>query len=491
MSRENKDRNIVVRILDWVKNAIAKLGMSKEERAMRKDLEKLENLLSNALKSGTGGRPLEDVEKTARAAEKAHLEDELKKKKAAQTEETEEQAVAKNATPALARAKINIDNKGKTSYNNKRSYYSQFNTLATRWASKAEKGELFAGYDGNNYKIVIATGDDYLYESYKTIYANNEAMIEYYEEFIKENNERIQRESQEVRKIAESITLDEGFYDNYSSLTTRKSSNGSNGRVFEGEPQRNGERNTEEGSGNQRGLKGGRASLAVDSAGNTLTTEQAEYFKDSKVRDENGNLLVVYHGTRKADFAEFKRNVNYFTDSSEMADSYAPSSEKYVGYLDIKKLIIIDAKGEKWSRVPIDAKTKEFLEKYGASTFKENGKWRTSPADIASAIESGIDEGELDYDGIIIENVDDIGRYWKTRDNIVANDYITFKSNQFKNTTNKTPTKNADIRYSIDTELAKKTSDRVQTVVKVKEKKSVKETWDAIMKELKYSARAS
>ena len=91
-----------------------------------------------------------------------------------------------------------------------------------------------------------------------------------YEEFIKENNERIQRESQEVRKIAESITLDEGFYDNYSSLTTRKSSNGSNGRVFEGESQRNGERNTEEGSGNQRGLKGGRASLAVDSAGNTL-----------------------------------------------------------------------------------------------------------------------------------------------------------------------------------------------------------------------------
>ena len=123
---------------------------------------------------------------------------------------------------------------------------------------------MFAGYDGNNYKIVIATGDDYLYESYKTIDANNEAMIEYYEEFIKENNERIQRESQEVRKIAESITLDEGFYDNYSSLTTRKSSNGSNGRVFEGESQRNGERNTEEGSGNQRGLKGGRVSLNVD-----------------------------------------------------------------------------------------------------------------------------------------------------------------------------------------------------------------------------------
>ena len=44
-----------------------------------------------------------------------------------------------------------------------------------------------------------------------------------------------------------------------------------------------------------------------DSAGRTLTDEQAEYFKDSKVRDENGNLLVVYHGT-DADFTVFDRN---------------------------------------------------------------------------------------------------------------------------------------------------------------------------------------
>ena len=38
-------------------------------------------------------------------------------------------------------------------------------------------------------------------------------------------------------------------------------------------------------------------SLDVDSDGNTLSEQQKEFFKDSKVRDENGNLLVVYHGT--------------------------------------------------------------------------------------------------------------------------------------------------------------------------------------------------
>ena len=93
---------------------------------------------------------------------------------------------------------------GRYSIKKKKTYYSQFNTLATRWASKAEKGELFAGYDGNNYKIVIATGDDYLYESYKTIDANNEAMIEYYEEFIKENNEEI-RSHRNANSVFKSI----------------------------------------------------------------------------------------------------------------------------------------------------------------------------------------------------------------------------------------------------------------------------------------------
>ena len=37
-----------------------------------------------------------------------------------------------------------------------------------------------------------------------------------------------------------------------------------------------------------------------DSSGRQLTEEQQEYFAESKVRDDNGNLLFVYHGTRSA-----------------------------------------------------------------------------------------------------------------------------------------------------------------------------------------------
>lgn len=187
----------------------------------------------------------------------------------------------------------------------------------------------------------------------------------------------------------------------------------------------------------------------TDSTGNSLSEGQREYFANSKVLDENGNLLLVYHGTRKADFTEFRRNVNYFTDSIEMADSYSPNGEKYTGYLNISNPYVIDAEGERWSRIPIDAKTKQFLDEYGSSTFKEDGAWRTTPADIAAAIEEAVDTGEMDYDGIIIRNVDDTGSYSKNGKTVVANDYIAFNSNQFKNADNINPTTDRDIRYAL------------------------------------------
>lgn len=186
-----------------------------------------------------------------------------------------------------------------------------------------------------------------------------------------------------------------------------------------------------------------------DSKGNTLTEEQAEYFKGSKVRDENGTLKVVYHGTRKADFTVFKRNINFFTDNKEMADSYSPAGEMYEGYLNITKPYEIDAAGEKWSKVPIDEATKQFLQEYGAGVFKEGGKWRTTPADIAAAIEEAVDNGDLDYDGIIIKNIDDTGSYYKGKGNHLGTDYIVFNSNQFKNADNTNPTSNPDIRFSL------------------------------------------
>ncbi len=48
--------------------------------------------------------------------------------------------------------------------------------------------------------------------------------------------------------------------------------------------------------------------------------------------------------------------------------------------MNITKPYEIDAAGEKWSKIPIDEATKKFLQEYGASVFKEGGKWRTKYA---------------------------------------------------------------------------------------------------------------
>lgn len=77
------------------------------------------------------------------------------------------------------------------------------------------------------------------------------------------------------------------------------------------------------------------SSFSLDDKGRTLTKEQQEYFKDSKVRDKNGNLKTMYHGTRN-DFTVFDINKSgessnnskvgfWFTENSDGAKNFANS----------------------------------------------------------------------------------------------------------------------------------------------------------------------
>ena len=78
-----------------------------------------------------------------------------------------------------------------------------------------------------------------------------------------------------------------------------------------------------------------------DNQGRKLSKEQQKYFKDSKARNENGELETVYHGSNKAGFTEFNRNFNYFTNNKDMAQSYTRGNEM----VDTRKLeSISDAK---------------------------------------------------------------------------------------------------------------------------------------------------
>lgn len=72
-----------------------------------------------------------------------------------------------------------------------------------------------------------------------------------------------------------------------------------------------------------------------DSDGKQLSKGQQEFFKDSKMRDENGNLKVMYHGSQDAGFHTFDSRFSdddtsfFFIDSNEGAETYSGSSEVY------------------------------------------------------------------------------------------------------------------------------------------------------------------
>ena len=152
-------------------------------------------------------------------------------------------------------------------------------------------------------------------------------------------------------------------------------------------------------------------SLDIDSDGNKLTQQQAEYFKKSKVRDENGNLLKVYHGTTENftvfDKTKGRSNMDiqgmFFSPWEIDAKGYGsnvnayyinitnPASER-MGYMALRKF-----QGQNNAGV----KAREYLENLG-------------------------------YDGV--NNGDE--------------EYIAFNSNQIKLADNLTPTENEDIRFS-------------------------------------------
>ena len=83
-----------------------------------------------------------------------------------------------------------------------------------------------------------------------------------------------------------------------------------------------------------------RYSAKEDSEGNALTPDQIKYFAESKARDEQGRLKVVYHGTDYGGWTVFNNEFSddelsfFFSGSRSVAGSYTSGTAK----LDIPKL---------------------------------------------------------------------------------------------------------------------------------------------------------
>ena len=156
-----------------------------------------------------------------------------------------------------------------------------------------------------------------------------------------------------------------------------------------------------------------RFSLAdTDSQGSKLSAEQQEFFRNSKVVDENGRLLSVYHGTRTPSFTVFKQSGEdsalgagiYFAENKEYAKGYSFGSEPYQVYLNITNPYVAEFPG-------------------------------------------GIVQSELikkGHDGVYNPS----NKFW-----------VAFYPEQIKLTSNKNPSADPDIRYSLSSSFAEQVDD--------------------------------
>ena len=234
----------------------------------------------------------------------------------------------------------------------------------------------------------------------------------------------------------------------------------------------NNERKFSKGNGND-----GRGRLTFslkDSDGNELSPEQQEYFKNSKVVDENGNLRAVYHGT-VGEFYTFDKTYLgtatgvgdaklgfFFTSNKNVALEYAVNAHdtkyfnlvhriasgdktkvdkllKLDGYKefamteDVKELAILQDKGERFEHdvyeVYLNIKN-PLVDDWNGMTYRK--------AKMLKLVTRALQEN---YDGVIIKNIDDSYDH----DGQISDIYVIFEPNQVKFTSNKNPSTSNDM----------------------------------------------
>ena len=160
----------------------------------------------------------------------------------------------------------------------------------------------------------------------------------------------------------------------------------------------------------------------------------------SKILDYNGEPLPVYHGTNSEPFVVFYDG-SFFTDDYMNADGYASGEFVYEVFLNIKKPLIINARGRKWDNLK---------NKYGNST-----------RDIASELD--MDK----YDGVIFNNIND--NWFDDEMGDTQNVYFSINAEQIKlaDGTNTTfDSYNPDIRFDGGGRVNKKKIQLIENVKK-------------------------
>jgi len=240
----------------------------------------------------------------------------------------------------------------------------------------------------------------------------------------------------------------------------------------------------------------------TDSRGDALTLEQQTFFADSKVRDRSGRLLVLYHQTDN-NFTVFdtRHPGAGRSDTDTPFGIFMKKSSRDIGlsgkvqmelYANITNPLRVNDRGElimmlrrispEYEAISMEIQSVDFeysnkLDQASTSTGMYVRRWKRENPDLDSrelysdarylelsdAEDAITDEWheiseqlsaqakeivtdalrKAGYDGIFLEN--DVGGWGRKTDAIIA-----LNPEQVKSITNKNPTKNPDVRYSVD-----------------------------------------
>lgn len=219
-------------------------------------------------------------------------------------------------------------------------------------------------------------------------------------------------------------------------------------------------------------------SISEDNKGRKLSKEQQEFFKDSKVVDEKGHLLEVYHGTKTTGINKFEYSPDrqtgddfgeayYFTSDYVKAQGYSydvNKDERVKQYQSErerlkKKFLETRAEEDRQAFLNVKVEGKTLHELMDDETYNTGGEVKNVYLNLVNPL---IVDAEGDYhykvydkyfeeaksggyDGLIVKNVIDNPRGEQRTIDV----YIAFNNNQIKAVDNTKPTTNADIRYSL------------------------------------------
>lgn len=187
----------------------------------------------------------------------------------------------------------------------------------------------------------------------------------------------------------------------------------------------------------------------VDSLGNPLTQEQINYFRNSKVRDRQGNLLVCIHYTNN-EFDTFDKSYLGSGAGTDFGEGFYFSAIDKDWYGDIKMECHLNITNPYHLDVWSDSGRKEFfklIKRYvnqeDIDYYTENGSKIVDSLGGAGFINEFIGQDtitnlcvESGYDGIIVGDMSD-------------GEIIAFEPNQIKSITNTNPTNSNNINEDL------------------------------------------